>query len=66
MPVLSNDDKRVLGIVTLSDLARIYDKEVQEILKIKEGNSDMISSLENSKSFDTDIDSKRDQNQTKQ
>jgi CIC family chloride channel protein len=58
MPVLSNDDKRVLGIVTISDLVRIYDKEVQEILNIQKSN-------DASKSFDTDIDSKRDQNQTK-
>ena len=33
MPVLSNEDNRVLGMVTISDLVKLYDKEVEKILK---------------------------------
>jgi chloride channel protein, CIC family len=35
MPVLSKNDNKVLGIVTLSDLVNLYDKEVQKILKVR-------------------------------
>ena len=47
MPVLSNEDNRLLGIVTISDLVKLYDKEVEKILKIKKDNGSEISSLEN-------------------
>src|SRR5918996_4057677 len=33
MPVLSNKDHKVIGIVTVADLVRIYDLEVEKILK---------------------------------
>jgi len=33
MPVLSNKDYKVIGIVTIADLVRLYDIEVQEIMK---------------------------------
>ena len=33
MPVLSGEDSKVLGIVTISDLVRLYDNEVEKILK---------------------------------
>jgi chloride channel protein, CIC family len=39
MPVLSNEDNRVLGMVTISDLVRLYDNEVEKIVKIRKGNS---------------------------
>jgi CIC family chloride channel protein len=42
MPVLSNDDNRVLGIVTIADLVKLYDKEVQEILKSGRNNGDIL------------------------
>ena len=38
MPVLSNEDNRVLGMVTISDLVKLYDKEVEKILKIRKDN----------------------------
>lgn len=64
MPVLSNDDNRVLGIVTIADLVKLYDKEVQEIIKSRRNNGDMLSSLNDFESSNTDDDS-RTQNQTK-
>ena len=39
MPVLSNEDNKVLGIVTISDLVKLYDKEVEKIMKVRGGNS---------------------------
>jgi CIC family chloride channel protein len=38
MPVLSREDSKVLGIVTISDLVKLYDSEVEKIMKIKKGN----------------------------
>ena len=38
MPVLSNEDNRVLGMVTISDLVKLYDKEVEKILEIRKDN----------------------------
>ena len=35
MPVLSNEDNILLGIVTISDLVKLYDKEVEKILKLE-------------------------------
>ena len=34
MPVLSNEDNKVIGIITISDLVKLYDKEVQKITKV--------------------------------
>ncbi|MFI5406474.1 MAG: CBS domain-containing protein, partial [Nitrososphaerales archaeon] len=39
MPVLSDEDNRVLGMVTISDLVRLYDNEVEKIMKIRKSNS---------------------------
>ena len=44
MPVLSNEDNRVLGIVTISDLVKLYDKEVEKIMEFRKDNGSMISS----------------------
>jgi CIC family chloride channel protein len=33
MPVLSNKDNKVIGIITISDLVKLYDKEVSKITK---------------------------------
>lgn len=34
MPVLSNENNKVIGIITISDLVKLYDKEVQKITKV--------------------------------
>ena len=34
MPVLSNEDDKVIGKITISDLVKLYDKEVQKIIKV--------------------------------
>ena len=65
MPVLSNEDNRVLGIVTIADLVKLYDKEVQEILKSRRNNGDILSSLSDFESSSTDVDANEDQNQRK-
>src|SRR6476620_5665065 len=38
MPVLSNEDHKVIGIVTISDLVRLYDAEVEKIKKQRNQN----------------------------
>jgi CBS domain-containing protein len=38
MPVLSPEDSNVIGIVTISDLVKLYDSEVEKIMKIRKGN----------------------------
>jgi chloride channel protein, CIC family len=38
MPVVSNEDNILLGIVTISDLVKLYDKEVKKILEIRKDN----------------------------
>jgi CBS domain-containing protein len=45
MPVLSNEDNRVLGIVTISDLVKLYDKEVEKVMKIRKDNQYTFSSV---------------------
>jgi chloride channel protein, CIC family len=34
MPVLSNEENKVIGIITISDLVTLYDREVEKITKI--------------------------------
>jgi len=34
MPVLSNENDKVIGIITISDLVKLYDKEVEKIAKV--------------------------------
>jgi CBS domain-containing protein len=34
MPVLSNEDDKVIGKITISDLVKLYDNEVQKIIKV--------------------------------
>ena len=34
MPVLSNEDNKVIGIISVSDLVKLYDKEVEKITKV--------------------------------
>ncbi|HEY7777898.1 MAG TPA: CBS domain-containing protein, partial [Nitrososphaeraceae archaeon] len=34
MPVLSNEDDKVIGKITISDLVKLYDNEVQKISKV--------------------------------
>jgi CBS domain-containing protein len=47
MPVLSYEDIKVIGIITISDLVKLYDKEVEKITKV------MDRSNQNSKNDDT-------------
>jgi chloride channel protein, CIC family len=47
MPVLSNEDDKVLGIVTISDLVKLYDNEVQKIVKVRKDNAKSESSDSN-------------------
>ena len=35
MPVLSNENNKVLGIITIADLVKLYDKEVEKIMKVR-------------------------------
>jgi CIC family chloride channel protein len=36
MPVLSNENNKVLGIITIADLVKLYDKEVEKIMKVRD------------------------------
>jgi hypothetical protein len=54
MPVLSNEDNRLLGIVTISDLVKLYDKEVEKIMKVRKDSGSMVSSsMKDSSSSDS-------------
>ena len=55
MPVLSNEDNRVLGMVTISALVKLYDKEVEKILEIRKDNGLSLPSVDDMKSSHTDI-----------
>ena len=57
MPVVSNEDNRVLGIVTISDLVKLYDKEVEKVMKVRKDNGSV-----RSESSDSDSDSNPEQN----
>jgi chloride channel protein, CIC family len=35
MPVLSDENNKVLGIITIADLVKLYDKEVEKIVKVR-------------------------------
>jgi len=35
MPVLSNENNKVLGIITIADLVKLYNKEVEKIVKVR-------------------------------
>lgn len=35
MPVLSNENNKVLGIITIADLVKLYDKAVEKIVKVR-------------------------------
>ena len=35
MPVISNEDNKVLDTVTIEDLVELYDREVQKIVKVR-------------------------------
>ena len=51
MPVLSNEDNILLGIVTISDLVKLYDKEVEKILEIRKDNGLSLASMDVIKSL---------------
>src|SRR4029079_5075657 len=50
MPVLSDEDNRVLGVVTISDLVKLYDNEVQKIMKVRKDNGSLRSESSDSDS----------------
>jgi CBS domain-containing protein len=45
IPVLSSEDNKVLGIVTISDLVKLYDKEVEKGMQIRKDNQNTFSSV---------------------
>ena len=47
IPVLSSEDNKVLGIVTISDLVKLYDKEVEKGMQIRKDNQNTFSSVVN-------------------
>ena len=61
MPVLSNEDHKVIGIVTIADLVKLYDSQVEKIMKSREQNSPGIdiNSSQIEKKKDPDITDKK-------
>jgi hypothetical protein len=61
MPVLSNEDDKVIGKITISDLVKLYDNEVQKIsnvinrsnIEVKNNDISNINQIKN-KSTDPD------------
>jgi CIC family chloride channel protein len=62
MPVLSNENQKVIGIVTIADLVKLYDSQVEKILKARDQNTlDIgINDNGNKKNKDTDLNNKKD------
>ena len=62
MPVLSNENQKVIGIVTISDLVKLYDSHVEKILKARNQNTLNIgvNDTGNKKNKDTDLNDKKD------
>ena len=61
MPVLSNEDHKVIGIVTIADLVKLYDNQVEKIMKSRELNSSGIdvNNSQMEKKKDPDITDKK-------
>jgi len=62
MPVLSNENQKVIGIVTIADLVKLYDSQVEKILKARDQNTLNIGINDNGnkKNKDTDLNNKKD------
>jgi chloride channel protein, CIC family len=39
MPVLSDENNKVLGIITLADLVKLYDNEVEKVVKLRDNSN---------------------------
>ena len=60
MPVLSNEENKVIGIITISDLVTLYDKEVEKIAKImNRSNINTKNDEMNNESKSKPVDSKK-------
>ena len=60
MPVLSNEENKVIGIITISDLVTLYDKEVEKIAKImNRSNINTKNDEMNNESKNKPVDSKK-------
>jgi CIC family chloride channel protein len=62
MPVLSNENQKVIGIVTIADLVKLYDSQVEKILNARNQNTLNIgiNDTGNKKNKDTDLNDKKD------
>ena len=61
MPVLSNEENKVIGIITISDLVTLYDKEVDKITKImNRSNINTKKDEMNSQYRNNSVDSKKE------
>jgi chloride channel protein, CIC family len=58
MPVLSNENQKVIGIVTIADLVRLYDSQVEKILKARDPNNLDIGNNSNRNQTDEENDIK--------
>jgi chloride channel protein, CIC family len=58
MPVLSNENQKVIGIVTIADLVRLYDSQVEKILKARDQNNLDIGNNSNRNQTDEENDIK--------
>ena len=47
MPVLSNENNKVLGIITITDVVKLYDKEVENIMKARDHSNIGIDNNDN-------------------
>src|ERR1044072_4181473 len=61
MPVLSNEENKVIGIITISDLVTLYDKDVYKITKImNKSNINTKKDEMNSQYRNNSVDSKKE------
>jgi chloride channel protein, CIC family len=55
MPVITKENNRVLGIITITDLVKLYDKEVEKIMKIRKDNGYTLPSVAGAESSSEDF-----------
>ena len=47
MPVLSDENNKVIGVITISDLVKLYDNEVDKIMKLRDRSNQSIDLRDN-------------------
>jgi CBS domain-containing protein len=47
MPVLSDENNKIVGIISISDLVKLYDNEVEKVMKLRHPSNQSIDLADN-------------------